>query len=204
MRWGLRSWAHPRLRGADSGLWVQRWAWPGSSPLTRGGRPPGAPLRRATGLIPAYAGRTPSKSYPRLPEWAHPRLRGADVKSECATDALMGSSPLTRGGLPRSAPVRWPCGLIPAYAGRTGSRRVGGRSCGAHPRLRGADRLRCQPGLQRMGSSPLTRGGPVHDVHDHAPVRLIPAYAGRTFLVRAVTVISPAHPRLRGADPVAW
>ncbi|CQD13105.1 conserved hypothetical protein [Corynebacterium striatum] len=52
---------------------------------------------------------------------------------------VVGSSPLTRGGLGSEFPFTWLEGLIPAYAGRTGIHSAWSKSPGAHPRLRGAD-----------------------------------------------------------------
>ena len=172
--------AHPRLRGADSSWRASFTCWAGSSPLTRGGLQSDSGLTVGAGLIPAYAGRTVVWGKCLRCGGAHPRLRGADGKPAPGSVWSVGSSPLTRGGLPRSAPVRWPCGLIPAYAGRTPPPIQTGGQHTAHPRLRGADSFSF-PFLGAFpGSSPLTRGG--LRLVDTVESRngLIPAYAGRT------------------------
>ncbi len=196
----INHWAHPRLRGADRRRSRIRAARGGSSPLTRGGRTSLALLPLIVRLIPAYAGRTVHDrargGHPR----AHPRLRGADNSVLYRFSPCWGSSPLTRGGLEWREDLFAALGLIPAYAGRTGQRRVWIADSGAHPRLRGADSAKCD-GLTRIrGSSPLTRGGLASVSLRSGPLRLIPAYAGRTTPSGAAPANHWAHPRLRGAD----
>ena len=94
----------------------------GSSPLTRG-----KPLRRRGslhegGLIPAHAGKTRLHYASRAMYRAHPRSRGENPAGASRDLVAEGSSPLTRGKpTPALSP---PCalGLIPAHAGKTGSR----------------------------------------------------------------------------------
>ena len=152
----------------------------GSSPLTRGGLVYLVEVVGADGLIPAYAGRTILCSRPSRSYRAHPRLRGADYTTldEVAHD--VGSSPLTRGGLNREAIAEHMDRLIPAYAGRTLTPAGVISGGGAHPRLRGADRVSLVYESLREGSSPLTRGGLARLVNASARSGLIPAYAGRT------------------------
>ena len=113
---------------------------------------------------------------------------------------LEGSSPLTRGGRKREFERHGVRGLIPAYAGRTLCGLIAKHPPGAHPRLRGADH---RVGLSKpapTGSSPLTRGGLIHTKGSWLPMRLIPAYAGRTVKTSSSFLMIGAHPRLRGAD----
>ena len=90
--------AHPRLRGADTGVFTRQLHAVGSSPLTRGGRGMICVASRRLGLIPAYAGRTEPQVGKRLACPAHPRLRGADSLGLICLTQILGSSPLTRGG----------------------------------------------------------------------------------------------------------
>ena len=73
----------------------------------------------------------------------------------------------------------------------------------AHPRSRGADRCSHAARLERLGSSPLARGGPVAVGSCHGDAGLIPARAGRTPSFGAATSATRAHPRSRGADAPA-
>ena len=91
----------------------------GSSPLTRGGLYCDIQLCAEHGLIPAYAGRTPTTAAGLQPAWAHPRLRGADALQRAGHGYPSGSSPLTRGGQRLAVVCTASSGLIPAYAGRT-------------------------------------------------------------------------------------
>ena len=152
--------AHPRLRGEHGYKYRPNMTSNGSSPLTRGA------LHRAGWVQPH--------------RWAHPRLRGEHSVAFSVPFDQYGSSPLTRGapGL-----FHWwggSAGLIPAYAGSTLGVVSGVHWLGAHPRLRGEHEAR--PSLTRpgKGSSPLTRGAPLHRRIRGRGVRLIPAYAGST------------------------
>ena len=110
---------HPRLRGehsCTSARQVNKW---GSSPLTRGALVPALLRRRSAGIIPAYAGSTPSASLRCSALWDHPRLRGEHQYADEPPRYRRGSSPLTRGAL-RACASRLRCyGIIPAYAGST-------------------------------------------------------------------------------------
>ena len=129
--------AHPRSRGENGLLILIALVVVGSSPLTRG--KPG-PVRRAGGdggLIPAHAGKTPSRWRARAASAAHPRSRGENAIDSGTGTVRGGSSPLTRGKLTMSLKLSIVHGLIPAHAGKTIARY---RSvvCGeAHPRSRG-------------------------------------------------------------------
>ena len=172
----------------------------GSSPLTRGGLNPTRIPKVNIGLIPAYAGRTPSRKSKSSCVRAHPRLRGADQNWWLRFPGSWGSSPLTRGGQCCFCSSAATGGLIPAYAGRTGFG-CESRFCeGAHPRLRGADGAARAEGYDFVGSSPLTRGGLDTPSTIEVNGGLIPAYAGRTRWGDAPIHGPWAHPRLRGAD----
>ena len=50
---------------------------------------------------------------------AHPRSRGENAAEETAVDIHLGSSPLTRGKLPKKVLQTAEMRLIPAHAGKT-------------------------------------------------------------------------------------
>ena len=152
--------AHPRSRGENAGLAVPTVRSYGSSPLTRGKQLRAWPGRPAGRLIPAHAGKTyHARSWPPMAE-AHPRSRGENRQSASTATVPSGSSPLTRGKqrVPRRRPDR--IRLIPAHAGKTGSRRPPPARSTAHPRSRGENALTWQALDARR--------------------RLIPAHAGKT------------------------
>ena len=74
--------AHPRSRGADRVAPCHWWWGSGSSPLARGGRGLTCIGTQTVRLIPARAGRTPSRSCTIAARWAHPRSRGADQTTD--------------------------------------------------------------------------------------------------------------------------
>ena len=111
--------AHPRSRGENvpsSSHPVSRW---GSSPLTRGKRDAVGDQVPADRLIPAHAGKTPTRgqaaSWPR----AHPRSRGENRLARFRGGELCGSSPLTRGKPSNTGAACAGGRLIPAHAGKT-------------------------------------------------------------------------------------
>ena len=97
--WAPASWAraHPRSRGENVKVSVVADTKKGSSPLTRGKCFDLFPRRVHGGLIPAHAGKIPSRSSARPGNAAHPRSRGENWALACPTLWTRGSSPLTRG-----------------------------------------------------------------------------------------------------------
>ena len=114
---------HPRIRGEHSSSRNRSHSGAGSSPHTRGA--PGALLagERERGIIPAYAGSTPSPSSVFAPSGDHPRIRGEHASSRNLAISCVGSSPHTRGARYNRHQNRPSYGIIPAYAGSTSSRR---------------------------------------------------------------------------------
>ncbi len=129
--------AHPRSRGEHKVPAALHRVAAGSSPLTRGARAAPGPRNEVLGLIPAHAGSTSSPWEPGPGRSAHPRSRGEHRVAERGKSRLPGSSPLTRGALPRRPQIRVVDRLIPAHAGSTSALRTPARGSSAHPRSRG-------------------------------------------------------------------
>ena len=89
--------AHPRSRGENVSVHDRNPFLGGSSPLTRGKRTMTPIQPETVGLIPAHAGKTPSRG--RAHGWlrAHPRSRGENDSRPRRSVIQVGSSPLTRG-----------------------------------------------------------------------------------------------------------
>ena len=68
---------------------------------------------------------------------AHPRSRGENARRATLSDAVRGSSPLTRGKLFFSSQCGIDLRLIPAHAGKTHLDALTASVMGAHPRSRG-------------------------------------------------------------------
>ena len=151
------------MRGNDIPSVLPSRTW-GSSPLTRGKQSLSPESLRASGLIPAHAGKTTRMRAKPSTSWAHPRSCGENPIFALILKCGCGSSPLMRGKLSevqarplvgRLIPAHTgklraggdldgPARLIPAHAGKTpcpasshSSRRAHPRSCGENnPDLR--------------------------------------------------------------------
>ena len=132
------------------------------------------------GLIPAHAGKTPTRGREVHPHEAHPRSRGENHRARGQ------DCPQAR--------------LIPAHAGKTrrwGPPRWAG---GAHPRSRGENLPEAEKFERWVGSSPLTRGKQRRWRVKAVRVGLIPAHAGKTDVFYCESVVVGAHPRSRGEN----
>ena len=130
-------WDHPRIRGEHISLVRIPVRSRGSSPHTRGARVAGGLRRIRAGIIPAYAGSTPSSSAPCPASQDHPRIRGEHLHECYNSDGEAGSSPHTRGARAGRRSGRNRLGIIPAYAGSTRAGRKRSVACRDHPRIRG-------------------------------------------------------------------
>ena len=194
------TWAHPRACGENAGGAAARRLGAGSSPRVRG-KPSTRRGTWPTGrLIPARAGKTPSRPPRAPPSTAHPRACGENEGLTSKELRDYGSSPRVRGKRPRGLALAR-CGrLIPARAGKTcrSSLLMAPRS--AHPRACGEnvwESCKCgSPG----GSSPRVRGK--LEQADRVPVGrgLIPARAGKTVAAGARWTWARAHPRACGEN----
>ena len=151
-------------------------------------------------LIPAHAGKTYCQDCQALILPAHPRSRGENTAARGDKIAGAGSSPLTRGKLLLDANAAYQDRLIPAHAGKTRADLMDGQSEEAHPRSRGENDVNSNFAELKAGSSPLTRGKPIFAPGLPIRVRLIPAHAGKTFVLDNLKPGLPAHPRSRGEN----
>ena len=189
---------HPRIRGEHGGPAYSADDPRRSSPHTRGARFRHGQRWPEMGIIPAYAGSTSIFVIGVPFSRDHPRIRGEHTTVYERTIEQEGSSPHTRGALQVHAVGGGVGGIIPAYAGSTRRRQSGSRTAGDHPRIRGEHADSLQPGDIVFGSSPHTRGARSSPMFHRSDGRIIPAYAGSTWII--VTRQAPArdHPRIRG------
>ena len=152
------------------------------------------------GLIPAHAGKTPPLPATSRRARAHPRSRGENMRAARRARSRSGSSPLTRGKPHRPPRPANPCGLIPAHAGKTQAGRQAWARRPAHPRSRGENLEKCETQPTQPGSSPLTRGKLSAWANAEVLYGLIPAHAGKTFVVGLCAFAHRAHPRSRGEN----
>ena len=169
---------HPRIRGEHVAWHLQESSQLGSSPHTRGALPRGRDPHFRRGIIPAYAGSTPSSPARSRKRKDHPRIRGEHTLSEHSRTLVSGSSPHTRGAPRWESAMPRKARIIPAYAGSTSRRSWPTSPSADHPRIRGEHRLDIPWPQAMQGSSPHTRGAQIH------------ARAGHRFV--------SDHPRIRG------
>ena len=195
-----RSTAHPRSRGENGDRAEAVAAAGGSSPLTRGKLCTLHGPAHTGGLIPTHAGKTAGPPTTSHPIWAHPRSRGENGRLFPLVVTHCGSSPLTRGKLPRPVAHGPHDRLIPAHAGKTTNARQVSPSPRAHPRSRGENIAALSIEDRLLGSSPLTRGKHRRRPRPPRQRRLIPAHAGKTDEVDNPRDRRRAHPRSRGEN----
>ena len=149
-------------------------------------------------IIPALAGNTTSNTTGCACSMDHPRSRGEYQPHGMTPSIAWGSSPLSRG-IHR---IRyWPWrrkGIIPALAGNTVLLRAEQTGVLDHPRSRGEYCMMAPCSVVRKGSSPLSRGILVVNIHHNKRHRIIPALAGNTASPEASPRTFTDHPRSRG------
>ena len=116
--WG-DAWDHPRSRGVYAVSRRPPIRLSGSSPLARGLRGPGRPIRRARRIIPARAGFTRCAVGAPSGSADHPRSRGVYPWKGPRNSRMSGSSPLARGLRGRTRRRLELRRIIPARAGFT-------------------------------------------------------------------------------------
>ena len=149
---------HPRVRGDHYLGHVDMLNRFGSSPRSRG--PPGrrqleGAVRR---FIPAFAGTTWGLTWQS--DWltVHPRVRGDHHEEYRGTEGIDGSSPRSRGPLPRMGAVQGSRRFIPAFAGTTRLQDAKADLALVHPRVRGDHGRPTNIFVGKDGSSPRSRG----------------------------------------------
>ncbi len=151
--------------------------------------------------IPACAGQTPFRSFPRSDAPADPRVRGADSGHHGTGVDSRGRSPRARG---RPVLEAWEAQKrrpIPACAGQTSSTPPADSKVSADPRVRGADRGRGPVDVGDDGRSPRARGRRSSFTGGRPSIGPIPACAGQTRQGGRAGHCRRADPRVRGADP---
>ena len=92
---------------------------------------------------------------------------------------VVGSPPHTRGKVQTDPDPVNPCGITPAYAGKSNSKNDC-RRCGEdHPRIRGEKTLQITELSDPELSPPHTRGKDARCFSPNAGLRITPAYAGK-------------------------
>ena len=110
---------HPRVCGEHFSSYLLFIIYGGSSPRMRGTRADRIRAVSRAGIIPAYAGNTPSGLSSARNVRDHPRVCGEHKYFAIAFAPYSGSSPRMRGTLCGAGESFFNAGIIPAYAGNT-------------------------------------------------------------------------------------
>ena len=172
--------AHPRECGDHQFRKVLRFGGFGSSPRVRGPLLHYQAQGSCLGLIPASAGTTRGRGFPKMQGGAHPRECGDHLFSTGNLPAEGGSSPRVRGPLGGVDGVSGGEGLIPASAGTTKKTSSSVDGDTAHPRECGDHLDGKNPDAGMVGSSPRVRGPLAENSPRGSDRGLIPASAGTT------------------------
>ena len=164
----------------------------------RGTHVTGAGTSYISGIIPAYAGNTGFSNGAFCAITDHPRVCGEHNWFEDYHDVVKGSSPRMRGTLLQRVVLTDIKGIIPAYAGNTDDIIIPVRAIRDHPRVCGEHKITAGGASMEAGSSPRMRGTPFSGSLLIAWLGIIPAYAGNTSVLRAVSRSRRDHPRVCG------
>ena len=191
---------HPRVCGENAFWCPRRRLGRGTSPRMRGKR-----LRRPRACvwrrnIPAYAGKTHHRGNSGSYQPEHPRVCGENFLARYLTITVGGTSPRMRGKRTSSDAVAGTRRNIPAYAGKTASRRLPGAPTAEHPRVCGENLSLRSDDFWMCGTSPRMRGKPDDDIIEAVQKRNIPAYAGKTAPRNQQASYRPEHPRVCGEN----
>ena len=167
----------------------------GSSPRVRGTEPLVKLNPRMNRVIPAGAGNSRNRTFPRPRCTGHPRGCGEQSIISRSVGPSVGSSPRVRGTVPQVRQASRRGRVIPAGAGnRTSGQRRSGPATG-HPRGCGEQSIFSKTPRWISGSSPRVRGtgkGRTSLVGDQ---RVIPAGAGNRPILPLPMIGLAGHPR---------
>ena len=150
------------------------------------------------GIIPAYAGSTPSRPSSDGSRRDHPRVCGEHMLPAPVPMVTVGSSPRMRGAHVERHRRLANVGIIPAYAGSTEGSDIDVEFTGDHPRVCGEHPPTYTATWCASGSSPRMRGALATLVSRAKSGGIIPAYAGSTPRTSAPGALLWDHPRVCG------
>ena len=154
------------------------------------------------GITPACAGKRKPHLHKKGCTWDHPRVCGEKFSSMWRRYMVSGSPPRMRGKASALDVLPLPCGITPAYAGKSSedTRRSG--TNGDHPRVCGEKSFENGVKGYFEGSPPRMRGKAPARIAEMMLSRITPACAGKS--LPAVLKCPPTrdHPRVCGEKPL--
>ena len=193
-----RRWDHPRICGEKWDKLPSETKQKGSPPRMRGKGACNQAVCPDNGITPAYAGKrapyTPTSSTPR----DHPRVCGEKFGLPSHTFRWVGSPPHMRGKGRDGRLHPALLGITPAYAGKSPARPGPRPWRWDHPRICGEKFPNIHVPVCRSGSSPHMRGKDCGVADMVLPVRITPAYAGKSSGPTRKSGTNGDHPRVCG------
>ena len=189
---------HPRVGGEQDGPRSYSEDSAGSSPRGRG-----TGIIRTFNLcndrvIPAWAGNRTLRLWPLGCTAGHPRVGGEQSAQQVGIGVLAGSSPRGRGTDIGSEVCFCSYRVIPAWAGNRVERRPVCAGIAGHPRVGGEQLSLATVPFGRYGSSPRGRGTEAQQRAQPGYNRVIPAWAGNSFMPSSLNDDYTGHPRVGG------
>ena len=175
---------HPRGCGENSAAKHLTSAGTGSPPRMRGKRCGLYKVLYRFRITPADAGKTDIQRAAGSIIRDHPRGCGENAYFRSDEDAERGSPPRMRGKLTIHVRYLQTVGITPADAGKTAKKRVRRRYTRDHPRGCGENCISRSIGTVQVGSPPRMRGKLLHRSQSPNVLRITPADAGKTEIVR--------------------
>ena len=152
-------------------------------------------------FIPALAGNSFQRQYPRSRAAVHPRACGELISDLQEGNFNIGSSPRLRGTPAGNLGKEVHPRFIPALAGNSFSRHHARPCITVHPRACGELRKKVLGCWLQTGSSPRLRGTLLVGFCSLLDTRFIPALAGNSLLLIGYHCFPPVHPRACGELP---
>ena len=118
---------HPRVCGEKVDLARMPASKPGSPPRMRGKVCTYSATEHGYGITPAYAGKSRPDPEPDAGTGDHPRVCGEKSAPMYPVPPVTGSPPRMRGKEKREVDEKQPCGITPAYAGKSAISCANGR-----------------------------------------------------------------------------
>ena len=130
----------------------------GSPPRGRGKADSFSGIHTASGITPAWAGKSFSSAMVSRISWDHPRVGGEKAAAALTLHGPVGSPPRGRGKAIVEEVIDVPGGITPAWAGKRSPVRAGRSRSQDHPRVGGEKQARDAYDEEVAGSPPRGRG----------------------------------------------
>ena len=192
---------HPRV-GGEKGLRFPAFSAREGSPPRGRGKDPHATMRpERLRITPAWAGKSAERAPAPAGAGDHPRVGGEKQENQNGLKKWAGSPPRGRGkalaGLSQLSQTR----ITPAWAGKSGRKRMSALQQGDHPRMGGEKNKELEGVWLPMGSPPRRRGKVVHCAAVRALRGITPRVGGeKPFLFCGGSSDSGSPPRGRGKE----